>query len=399
VRTIQMQLNASVRDQCISDVPLGVFLSGGIDSAALAAVARNHRAPIHTFSVGFESSGGTDELADAAATARALGTHHRQTILDDDWILLQWREWLLSADRPSIDGLNTYVISGVVKDGGATVALSGLGADELFGGYPQFQTVPRLFGWLKPFVWMPKAMRRVLAQGAFGMLRRSRRERALELVGGCSSPLDLLLQMRRLLTNVEMSTVGFSPRDLRLDSSFLPQEIYESLQSGRSNEVFGALSQAECLLYMGNTLLRDSDTNSMAHSLEIRVPFLGRWFADAVSALPGAVKMPPHAAPKYLLRKALGSVLPYDLFTRPKRGFSLPIGEWMFGPLRDQCEGAISTLADCPIFSSGAIARLWDGYKSQRHAMHWSRPLSLVVLGNYLQQSHARVGQASACRQ
>jgi hypothetical protein len=109
--------------------------------------------------------------------------------------------------------------------------------------------------------------------------------------------------------------------------------------------------------------------------------------------------MPPNAEPKHLLRKALGSVLPYDLFTRPKRGFSLPIGEWMFGPLRDQCEGAITTLAACPIFPSGSITRLWNCYEAQRHAMHWSRPLSLVVLGNYLQQSHSRVGQASACRQ
>jgi asparagine synthase (glutamine-hydrolysing) len=136
----------------------------------------------------------------------------------------------------------------------------------------------------------------------------------------------------------------------------------------------------------------------MAHSLEIRVPFLGRWFADGVSALPSGVKMPPGAPPKHLLRKALGSILPFDLFTRPKRGFTLPIGEWIFGPLRDQCEGAISTLAACPIFPSGSIHRLWKGYEAQRHATHWSRPLSLVVLGNYLQQSHARVGQASACQ-
>ena len=94
VRRIQTQLNASVRDQCISDVPMGVFLSGGIDSAALAAVARNHASPVNTFSIGFESAGGTDELADAAATARALGTHHVQTVLDDEWIRLQWTEWL-----------------------------------------------------------------------------------------------------------------------------------------------------------------------------------------------------------------------------------------------------------------------------------------------------------------
>jgi asparagine synthase (glutamine-hydrolysing) len=147
---------------------------------------------------------------------------------------------------------------------------------------------------------------------------------------------------------------------------------------------------------MGNTLLRDSDTNSMAHSLEIRVPFLGRWFADSVAALPSRAKQPPGSPPKHLLRKATGSVLPYDIFTRPKRGFSLPIGEWMFGPLRDQCTAAIATLSDCPIFPAGSINRLWDGYAAQRARTHLSRPLSLVVLGSYLQQTAARSRPAPA---
>jgi asparagine synthase (glutamine-hydrolysing) len=397
VRAVQMQLNASVRDQCISDVPLGVFLSGGIDSAALAAVARNHRAPIHTFSVGFESSGGTDELADAAATARALGAYHRQTILDDDWIQLQWREWLQAADRPSIDGLNTYVVSGVVKDSGTTVALSGLGADELFGGYPTFSRAAKATRLLWPLAFVPQRFRQSFAQVVCAALPAGKRAKAIDVVSGGTTPLELASQFRRLTSNAGMQAIGFDARALGLTRQFLPPTASEAFGTVGS-DAFRAVSQAECLLYMGNTLLRDSDTNSMAHSLEIRVPFLGRWFADAVSALPSSVKNPPNAAPKYLLRKALGSVLPYDLFTRPKRGFSLPIGEWMFGPLRDQCEGAISTLAACPIFPSDSIHQLWKGYSAQRHALHWSRPLSLVVLGNYLQQSHARVGQASACR-
>jgi asparagine synthase (glutamine-hydrolysing) len=389
VRTVQMQLNAAVRDQCISDVPLGVFLSGGIDSAALAALARNHKSPVNTFSVGYESAGGQDELTDAAATARGLGTQHQQTILDDAWIMLQWQEWLRAADRPSIDGLNTYVVSGVVKDAGATVALSGLGADELFGGYPQFQSVPRMFGWLKPFVWLPTAVRRRAAQIAFLGLRKSRRDRAVELVGGCSSPLDILLMIRRIFTDAQLRAMGFAAGSVALDGNYLPPEAYATLNRGM-NDPFRVVSQAESMLYMTNTLLRDSDTNSMAHSLEIRVPFLGRWFADSVAALPSRTKQPPGAPPKHLLRKATGSVLPYDIFSRPKRGFSLPIGEWMFGPLRDQCTAAIATLSECPIFPAGSINRLWDGYAAQRARTHLSRPLSLVVLGSYLQQTAAR---------
>ena len=396
VRTIQLQLNASVRDQCISDVPLGVFLSGGIDSATLAALARHHKSPVDTYSVGFESAAGTDELADAAATARALGTRHQQTILDDDWILLQWREWLLAADRPSIDGLNTFVVSGVVKDGGATVALSGLGADELFGGYPSFHNAAKAARFLRPLGALPARVRRAAARVAFAAVPAGKRAKAIDLVSGGTTPLELASQFRRVTNDVALRGIGLEARELGLTRQFLPPQAFAPFADcGR--DAFRAVSQAECFLYMGNTLLRDSDTNSMAHSLEIRVPFLGRWCADAVAALPSGVKMRPHAAPKHLLRKALGAVLPYDLFTRPKRGFSLPIGAWMFGPLRDQCEAAIATLAACPIFPGGSIDKLWNGYGAQRHAMHWSRPLSLVVLGTYLQQSRVRAGQASSC--
>lgn len=383
VRTIQRQLNASVRDQCTADVPLGVFLSGGIDSAAIAALARAHRSPVHTFSVGFEAAGGCDELADAAATARALGTRHQQTVLDDDWILLQWHEWLRSADRPSIDGLNTYVVSGVVKQGGITAALSGLGADELFGGYPSFAGVARAARWLRPLALVPARLRRAVASVMFAKLPEGKRAKAIDLVSGGGRPLEIASQFRRLTSDAGMRQLGLDATNLGLTRQFLPPAALE--QCGASDrDVFHAVSQAECLLYMGNTLLRDSDTNGMAHSLEIRVPFLGRWLAEGVAALPSVVKQPRGSSPKHLLRRAMGSVLPYDTFARPKRGFSLPLGEWMFGPLRDQCEAAVGTLADCPIFPAGSIGRLWAGYAARRHGVHWSRPLSLVALGSYL---------------
>ena len=395
VRAVQMQLNAAVRDQCISDVPLGVFLSGGIDSAALAALARNHKSPVHTFSVGYESAGGQDELADAAATARGLGTVHQQTILDDAWIMLQWQEWLRAADRPSIDGLNTYVVSGVVKDAGATVALSGLGADELFGGYPSFTRAAKAERLLRPLRFVPASLRRAAAKIAFAPLPAGKRAKAIDLVSGGTTALELASQFRRLTSDGDLCSLGFAPRSLGLTRQFLPPAAFDPF-SDAGRDPFRAMSQAECFLYMGNTLLRDSDTNSMAHSLEIRVPFLARWFADGVAGLPSNLKQPRNAPPKHLLRKATGSVLPYDIFTRPKRGFSLPIGEWMFGPLRDQCTAAIATLSDCPIFPAGSIHRLWNGYAAQRHAMHWSRPLSLVVLGSYLQQTAARRHHAPA---
>ena len=137
-------------------------------------------------------------------------------------------------------------------------------------------------------------------------------------------------------------------------------------------------------LYMGNTLLRDSDTNGMAHSLEIRVPFLGQRLVDRVSALPGTSRAPRGSKPKHLLRKAVADVLPAAVFARPKTGFSLPFGNWMFGPLRDQCEAAIEALAACPLFDARTVRSMWAGYEAQRTQVHWSRPLTLVVIGSYL---------------
>ena len=144
IAAIRNDLANAVHDQCVADVPLGVFLSGGIDSAVLAGFAKTGQPEVTTVSVGFQVAGAGDELDDAAATAAALRTRHFQTVLDDDWIQSQWQQWLKAADRPSIDGLNTYIVSGAVSDIGTKVALSGIGADELFGGYVNFRSVPSL---------------------------------------------------------------------------------------------------------------------------------------------------------------------------------------------------------------------------------------------------------------
>ena len=384
VRAIQLQLRASVRDQCVCDVPLGVFLSGGIDSAALAAMARNHKTPVETFSVGFESSSGDDELVQAAATARLLATHHRQTILDDDWIMLQWREWLHAADRPSIDGLNTFVVSGVVKDVGATVALSGLGADELFGGYPSFHRVPRMHRLLSMLAWIPSSLRRAAARVLLASLPAGKREKAIDLVSGGTSALELAAHFRRLTSDSDMRLLGFDAKALGLSRQFLPPEAFGPLAGGDS---FCAVSQVESCLYMANTLLRDTDTNSMAHSLEVRVPFLSRWLVDLVGGLPGSVRSPKGSSPKHLLRQAMADTLPPEIFNRPKKGFSLPVGDWMFGPLDQECEAAVGEVASCSLFDRSSVQRMWDTCRARKGVQHWSRPMALVALGSYLKES------------
>jgi asparagine synthase (glutamine-hydrolysing) len=383
VGCIRERLQQSVRLQCVSDVPFGVFLSAGIDSAAMAALARARGDAPMTFAVGYEAAGAKDETSGAAATAAYLGTQHFQTIVDDEWVMLQLYEWLKAADRPSIDGLNTYIVSGAVKDRGVTVALSGLGADELFGGYSSFRRIPRLRRILAAVAWMPARLRRAAAMALFAALPAGMQAKAIDLATRGTSAVELALFGRRLHDDATLLALGFDSHRLGLSPDYLSPEAYAAIDIG-CRDPFRAVSEAEASLYMGNTLLRDSDVNSMAHSLEIRVPFLGQQVVDYACSLPGATRGPAGKPGKHLLRQAVADVLPDSVFTRPKSGFSLPFGDWLFGPLRDQCETAIHTLAACPFLDGEVVRRKWAGYAARRDGTHWSRPLSFVVLGSYL---------------
>ncbi|MFM9058025.1 MAG: asparagine synthase (glutamine-hydrolyzing) [Planctomycetaceae bacterium] len=389
VDRVRRDLTESVRRQCVADVPLGVFLSGGIDSATMAALATATQGRVDTFAVGYEVAGVADETAAAAETAHFLGTRHFQTIVDDDWAIMQWYEWLKVVDRPSIDGLNTYIVSGAVKDRGITVALSGLGGDELFGGYPSCWRVPRARAALAGLAWLPAGMRRAVASRVFGRLPAEKRAKAVDLLSSRGSAVALTALSRRVLSDEALAGLGFRADRLGLTPEFLPPEAFDAFPTARTG-TFERVGQAELSLYMGNTLLRDTDVNSMAHSLEIRVPFLGQELVDYVAGLPGRTRAPRKSQPKHLLRKAISDRLPPSVFTRPKAGFSLPFGEWMRGPLREQCESAIDTLAGWGGIDAARVRRAWDDHVAKRQSAHGSRTLALVVLGNYLAQAKAR---------
>jgi asparagine synthase (glutamine-hydrolysing) len=386
VDNIRTQLQESVRLQSVSDVPLGVFLSGGIDSATMAALARLRGDAPMTFAVGYEVPGIADETVAAAETADYLGTKHFQTIIDDDWVILQLHEWLKAADRPSIDGLNTYIVSGAVKDRGVSVALSGLGADEFFGGYANFRRIPKLQRILRALTWIPPSIRRAAAAASLAWLPYSKRAKAVDLVSRNATALELTVLGRRLHNDETLKMFGYDTRRIGLSQDYLPYEAYEAIDSSARDPVRG-ISEAEATFYMGSMLLRDSDVNGMAHSLEIRVPFLGKSVVDYACSLPGRTRLPPGKPGKYLLRQAFANTLPPSVFNRPKSGFSLPFGNWLFGPLRNQCEAAVDALTACPVINGNAVRRTWNDYTTNRAATHWSRPLSLVAMGSYIQNT------------
>ena len=392
---VRRELAAAMAEQCVADVPLSIFLSGGIDSAAIAGFAKAEKPDVATFSVGFEGVNTPDELADAAATATALGTHHFQTVLDADWIQAQWQQWLRAADRPSVDGLNMYIVSGAVSDRETKVALSGIGADEIFGGYPLFRTVPAILRSLAPVSWVPRSLRLAAGRLLLAPFRPSRQRRGLSLLSADPSVLGLLLSFRRLHDDDDLASFGFAADRLGLRPDFLPYAAVDNL-SLDGLDAFHTISRAECGLYMNNTLLRDADVNSMAHSLEVRVPFLSRRIVETVFRLPAAAVAPVAAPPKHLLRESAAGILPKSVFDRPKKGFSLPLGDWMFGPLRDECEAAVDEVAACPLLDGPGVRRLWDECRTGRGTIHWTKPLSLVALGSYMRKVRDRARRSLA---
>jgi len=384
-RTVQELLREAVGRQLASDVPLGVFLSAGIDSTVIASIAREFTPQVTAFTVGFGSDHGEDEVPLASATARTLGIRHVAVELDADTIPEMWHDWMSGMDNPSIDGFNTFAVSQRLAADGVVVGLSGVGADELFGGYSTFSRALRWSSLLQPLSYVPRWMRAGAVDG-LGLVgvRSGAVEKLRDLVVGDPSVAGIATALRRAVSNGRLEAMGLASRRLGLGDDYLDPARSEAALDG---DPFNTVSRVESSHYMRDTLLRDTDSNSMRHALEVRVPFLDRKLFDYVSALPGPVKHAPGMPAKMLLREACKGLLSDEIARRPKTGFTLPIGEWMKGVMREPCTAAIEHLAAQPIIDGGEVRRTWCSFLRDDRSLHWSRPLALTVLGTYLQQN------------
>jgi asparagine synthase (glutamine-hydrolysing) len=371
-------LTAAVASHAVADVPVGVFLSAGIDSSILALLASRSIPRLHTFSVDFESASMASEAAIAAETAAAIGATHTNVRISDASIRRAWDRWLTRMDRPSIDGLNTLLVSLAARDGGMTVAMSGAGADELFAGYPQFQRIPAVLPYLRGASWMPSRLRRLGASLVSVGMQPSRRGRIADMAACLPDPIHLTVQWRRLMWDGAIRSVV--PSASGLDASWMPAG-WPDFVTAPDNDPFHVTQQAETMFYLSNTLLRDADVMGMATSLEIRVPYLDRRVVELATCLPGKLHMPDGGPFKNLLRRAFGQELPQAVMRRPKTGFTLPIRDWIAGPLRDSCEAAIDRLCACPVVDAQATRRLWQHLIHPESRNPWMRIASLVVLG------------------
>jgi asparagine synthase (glutamine-hydrolysing) len=367
VARLRAGLEESVRAHLVSDVPLGVFLSGGMDSSALVALmSRISEQRPKTFSVVFDEATFTEAPFSRAVAAR-FQTDHTEITLNEDRLLSILPEALAAIDQPTMDGINTFVVSQAVKNAGITVALSGLGGDELFAGYPSFRRALKLHS-------LSRTARRVL-RAALSVVRNGsvQRHKFRQLMNSEGTPADVYL----------ISPQIFSTELGR------PRCAAPTITPGWGRhpvDVVNEISRLELSGYMSNTLLRDTDAMSMAHSLEVRVPFVDTRLVDYVLSLPGAWKL-NHGTkgPKPLLADALADLLPRDFLARPKMGFTLPFERWLQQNLRTEVSSVLedASMLSVPALNSAAVQKLWRNFLQKPRAVGWSRPWSLYVLAKW----------------
>lgn len=376
------ELEDTVRRQLVADVPVGVFLSGGVDSTAVAALAaRAQPGAVQTFCIGTDHKE-HDESDEAAETARLLGCRHTTLRLDSGVVHGHWQQALGSYDQPSADGINTYFISLLVRQAGIKVALSGLGGDELFIGYSGFQKSLRIEQAGRRLGWLPAGLRTGCGRwlAAATAPGHSAMSVAVELLSpGQASPYfsSRLLFSRphigRLLRPEAGGAVGgmtaWERREQRLSAT------------GGSLAPVDRISYYELQTYMLSTLLRDSDQMSMAHGLELRVPLVDHRLIEQVFSIPTSDKITPREG-KHLLVSAIRDLVPSEILQRPKRGFTLPFRQWLAQDLEASVAAVFQSDQLRGPWEPAVFRRVWEDFRRGRVA--WSRVLALFMLEHWM---------------
>lgn len=381
VHGLRGQLEDTIRAHRVADVPVGAFLSGGMDSTAVVGLmARTSGQRLKTFSLIFDEAE-FSEQATARLAAEAFGTDHHEEVLTGARVAADLPRLLDCFDQPTGDGINTYYISQAARAGGVKVALSGLGGDELFGGYPSFRHLPRLERLLPFWRRVPGRFRLRVVEA----LRAQPSVRARKLA-------DFLAHARDLheLASLQRRVL---PETARL-ALLAPEARHEAWRLGPNHpmledfalELIGAdefqvISAWELRTYMTDVLLRDSDVFSMAHSLELRVPFVDRELLEWLWPQPAWFKYDPRRM-KRALADATADVVPGAIRHRRKQGFTLPFSRWMLAELRPFLDETFSagSLAKCPWLDPHAVAQMWRDYTTATDRRAWSRVWTLAIL-------------------
>ena len=372
LKIIQNELLNSVNLRLISDVPLGVFLSGGIDSSAVVSLAKEFRSDIDTFSVVYEDQGYSEKTYIDKVVQR-FGTRHHEIRLGYKDLLSIFEEYASSLDIPSVDGLNTFLISHYTKKAGITVALSGLGGDELFAGYPMFSEAKRVNSF---YSIAPYPARRQLGKLISKLATNSRLNRVGELLQKTKN-YDHYLAMKREI---------FSDNDINalLGSDFLSTRL-PSFCSRDAIEPIDQVSAFELCRYMSDTLLRDGDNMSMSAGLEIRFPLIDHKLVEVLAKTPTEYKIDRNK-PKNLLVDALPTPIPDACIYRPKMGFTLPLENWL---RKEEIVNYMNPImnSNSSIVDTEIMKKYWNSFLNRESGNSFAKIWSLYSLQCFEQRA------------
>jgi asparagine synthase (glutamine-hydrolysing) len=374
VTDIRRALRESVERHLISDAPVGVFLSGGVDSAAIVAMASESHPDLTTLTVAVDDKH-YNEADEAKAVAKRFGTKHIEIHLTSNDFRDAIPEMLGAMDQPTNDGLNTLVISKAAKQANLKVLLSGLGGDEVFAGYRYYKLLQRYKTSISGFAAAPPFARNFVlgAAAAFGEFRGDEKWMRLSVLQNKVSNESLYVALRGFYAPQQIAKL------LDLTSSEMRDALDRQLSTIRPPLANGVLSGRmfnliEMRRYMHDQLLRDTDVFSMSQSIEVRVPLLDPALVDLARRIPQEDLLSP-SLNKPALVNAVDNAAVTEASQRTKRGFSFPFADWM----KDHSSELRQRANSSAILKRPEVDRLWNEFEQNR--LHWSRAWALVVLG------------------
>ena len=316
---VRQALKESIKYHFVSDVPVGIFLSGGIDSTAILALATEIKSSqLSTYSITFSETKWNEGVL-AQKVANHFGANHTEFQVDHHFAKSVLPDFLASIDQPTIDGFNTFCVSKVAHDNGMKVVLSGLGGDEIFGGYKSFQSIPKMVKWGRRLNKLPYVSQ-VLASGLQHWGNTSKLKRLSDFLNNPPTFASAYKTFRGIFSHSEAIAIIQS---LTKSNYIYDQKLADC--EGDQMTPTDWVSLLELSSYMRNQLLRDSDVMSMRWGLELRVPFVDRTLLESVASIPSHIRL---AQSKQLLTASIPEI-PEWIVNQPKRGFSFPFASWM----------------------------------------------------------------------
>ena len=383
-KKIRELLLQSVQRRLVSDVPVGAFLSGGIDSSAVVGLmAEAGDSKPNTFNVSFEDRE-FDESYYAGLVAKKFNTNHTRILLKPSDFLDELHNALDAMDTVSGDGINTYVVSKAIRRNGMTVALSGIGGDELFAGYPFFNQYLQLHA--RRRLWKtPAAGRKLLALALAAGWQGGSKSKISQLLQLPSVDIDRVYPVFRQILSPSLLHRLTTLTGKEQFMTSVAEELTERKTSIGALPLLSQVSVAEYLGYTQHTLLKDTDQMSMAVSLEAREPFFDQDLVEFVLAIPDKWKKPVY--PKSLLVESLKPLLPDEIVHRKKQGFLFPWNVWLRKELRSFSEGHLKNMAQRPFVRGEQLLHYWKRFLAGDKQVRWPELWLFIVLDYWLEKN------------